>query len=55
MIIALHLLAACVGLLIGFALWFAVRLHIAEDAVATHTKLLFDSGVKRDELKRGVE
>jgi hypothetical protein len=39
-IIALYILAGCVGLLIGFALLFAFRLHIAEDSVQFNTRSL---------------
>jgi CHASE1-domain containing sensor protein len=31
-IIALYILAACVGLLVGFALWGAVRVHALEQS-----------------------
>lgn len=40
MIIALYALAGCVGLLIGLALWFAIRVHVAEDEVEAQTRAI---------------
>jgi hypothetical protein len=54
-IIALYILAGCVGLLIGFALWCAIRLHIAEDSVQLNTRSLVglnDSLIKGMGLSR---